>query len=130
MPKNIISKKVDEILVNGARVTNLEDIANNFNNFYVNVGPELANKIPEVNKSHLDYMSGNYQSSIYLKPTSNAEIMSIIRELKDSSSGYDSISTKILKVSSEEVAPILRQMINRYVPSTYLLHIHWLQRIK
>ena len=106
------SKTVDEILVNGTKITNYEDIANHFNNFYVNVGPELANNIPVSNKSHLDYMTGSYQSSFYLKPVTNSEIISIIKDLKDSASGSDSISTKMLKISSEVVAPILCQIIN------------------
>jgi hypothetical protein len=46
--------------------TNPVDIANKFNEYFVNVGPQLAKKIPKVNDiSYEDYLKGNYVESMF-----------------------------------------------------------------
>ena len=83
----------------GATLANLKDIANGFNKYYVNVGPELARKIGPTNidyKKHMKTAPPN--RSFYLYPTANEEIENIIKILKPkTSSGHDNISPKTLK---------------------------------
>ena len=69
-------------------------------NYYANVGMQYANKIPLSKKSIDDYV-GNIQhepNSIYFKPCTNSELITIISKLPNkSSSGFDRISNKLLK---------------------------------
>ena len=47
-------------------LTNPVDIANKCNEYFVNVGPQLAKKIPKVNDiSYEDYLKGNYVESMF-----------------------------------------------------------------
>ena len=45
-----------------------KEVADNFNNFFVNVGPTLANKIPNNHVDPLSYMNVRNEHSIFLEP--------------------------------------------------------------
>ena len=99
----------------GNKITDSNKIANNFNDFFTNIGTKLANKI---NPPDSDYVSPlkskNKQNSIFLNPTNTDEIIKITKNLKSSnSSGIDDISTKLLKMIINEIAPVLSHIFNR-----------------
>lgn len=60
-------------------------------------------------------------SSIYLYPTTPLEIVKIIKSLNVTNSvGYDEISTKVLKLSAENLAPVISYLINlSFVTGTF-----------
>ena len=72
-------------------------IADNFNKFFVNVGPSLASKIPSNNTDPLSYMNPRNPNSIFLAPVDKAEIVKIIKNLKNGSPGWDTISSKVVR---------------------------------
>ena len=79
--KNIIGRTrhmphyPDHFNDNGAAITNKECIANMFNNFFVNVGPELSPKITApANESIYDYMGNRNEHSIFLTPVDEEEL--------------------------------------------------------
>ena len=81
-------------------ITNYEDIANRLNNFYVNLGNDLANKLPVSQNNFKFYLSKANQPSeeINLTELSTAEIYRIIMKLPNKSSlGPDNLSNKVLK---------------------------------
>ena len=88
---------------NGKEVTNPKEISEHFNKFYVNVGPTLASKIPESNKSPADYLKGDYTCSFHATPVTDAEMELIINSLKDSASGWDELSAMIIKAAKEHI---------------------------
>ena len=45
-----------------------------FNQYFVNVGPNLATNIPTVDAKPEDYLSGYYQNSLFLTPVTINEI--------------------------------------------------------
>ena len=101
--KDIISKKktstsCSRFYLNDERhvTNNKEVIANKFNDFFVNVGPNLAEKIPTTDKSPTYLMERNLNSMAVL-PVTESEVISIIKNLKHSSPGWDSISVDIVK---------------------------------
>ena len=51
-------------------------IANKFNEYFVNIGPELAKTITTTDegKSFKKYLSSNYKNSMFLKPITKNEI--------------------------------------------------------
>ena len=71
-----------------------KQVANNFNNFFVNVGPSLAQKIPNNNVDQLSYMSTRNTHSILLKQVESGENS---KEMKNASPGWDEIHAKIIK---------------------------------
>ena len=58
------------------RIVNKKDIANGFNNFFVNVGPQLAKNIERIDdRDVLDYMNVNMFNSMYLYEVEENELL-------------------------------------------------------
>ena len=79
----------------GNKITDSKKIANNFNEFFTNIGTKLANKISSPDSNYVSPIQPkNQQNSIFLNPTNPDEIVKITKNLKTSnSSGIDNIST-------------------------------------
>lgn len=104
------SKKII-IKQNNVDLVNDKDISENFNNFFINVGENMANKI-QVDKL-LKRRNINGCNNMFLKPISENEIMKTINELKNKSSpGEDKISSKILKFLNSVIAKPLCYIFN------------------
>ena len=48
---------INQIEINGAITENPEIIANKFNNFFTNIGPDLRKQIPVCNEKPTDYLN-------------------------------------------------------------------------
>ena len=86
-----------EFVVNGSSVTNEQDIANLFNDYYINIGPNLAEKIQNPqNKCYEDYLyNPNNSCEFNFKDVNKDIILKIISSLKaKSSSGIIKICKK------------------------------------
>ena len=83
--------------------------------FFTNIGTKLANKINPPDSGYVfPLKSKNKQNRIFLNPTNTDEIIKITKNLKSSnSSGIDDISTKLLKMTINEIAPVLSHIFNR-----------------
>ena len=99
---------------NNLEVSESKDIANGFNNFFVNVGPNLAKSIPDCEgKSFYDYMVNNVQSSVFMQPTCESEINNIIRIFQNkTSSGHDGISMNVVKAIAQYIAKPFSHICN------------------
>ena len=66
---------------NNKYLKNKKDISNGFNHFFVNVGPDLAKKInvPD-NIDVTDYLKKSQVNSLFLKPTTEEEILDIVKK--------------------------------------------------
>jgi hypothetical protein len=100
--KDIINKNRDSLnthfKVNDEVVTNKKFIADLFNKFFVNIGPNLSKEIPVCNTDPLEFINNtNIGRSIYLRETNNDEVEKIIKEQKSNSAGYDEITAQLLK---------------------------------
>ena len=58
--------------------TNPQDISNKFNEFFVNIGPELASNIHNTGKNYYDYLKDVNPCSMYFKPIVEMDIIKII----------------------------------------------------
>ena len=101
--------------INRNKVSDISQIANEFNQFYINIGVELANKIsqPE-NKSFKDYLKYPVSKNFNFELTNETEVRKYIMEMKSkSSSGHDRLSNKLLKVIGNDISKPLTLMINQ-----------------
>ena len=97
----------------GNVVNNPQLIANKFNEFFTNVGPSLATKIPHSTADHKSYLSGSFRDSFFASPTTPDEIINIVSSLKSSNSeGVDGINVNVIKASIDLLASPLSQMCN------------------
>ena len=81
------------------KISDKKDIANKFNEFFTNIGKNLADKIEEVPHRHFsDYLVSKPNTNFEFQPVEIKEINKIISQLDSkSSSGYDSISNILIK---------------------------------
>ena len=111
--KTVINKKVHKknpayFRYNNSILKDKEVIAERFNDFFVNVGPQLARKIQTCNKSPLDYMHNKVMDSFYISPSTEDEVSKTILNLKNSSAGWDGFhASAIKKVSTSIAVPIM-----------------------
>ena len=109
--KNIVNKnKMKKIhskfkLPDGSVTENKLLISNKFNDFFINIGPNLAKKL---GVNHLTHMGPPISQTIFLSPVTNIELIRIIQDLKNGAPGYDEISASALKlVSCHVVVPLV-----------------------
>ena len=93
--------KTASFLINEHDITDQETIAEKFNEFYVNIGPTLARKIPTGRCDPISYIENGTRNSIFLHPVNEEEVNNILKDMKNSSAGWDCISPHIVKKTHE-----------------------------
>ena len=88
-------------------------ISNEFNDFFVNVGPDSASRIHNTGKPYYDYIKAAHDKSIFMKPIIEDEIIKIIGKFdKNKSAGHDGIGNLIVKRVANEIARPLSAIFN------------------
>ena len=110
------TNKVNNISLvqNGMEITDHQDIAEIFCSYFSNIAITLDNNIPINNKSPLDYLQNPTPNSLFMAPLTIHECKTIIKSLKNSSYGYNSLPTRILKRLDNLTEPIT-YLINKAV---------------
>lgn len=108
-----------KIKVNNQTITDQQEIANAFNEYFSTIGKNMAEKIVNENLKNplLIQEEINPQSqpvnSIFLHPVTETEIDKIIKELNNhSASGIDKIQSRFIKITKEYLIPPLTYIIN------------------
>lgn len=110
---NLPKEFINSINVDNKIINNPVDIANSFNNFFVDkVQPILSSD------SNMKPRILNRKDSIFVAPSIPMDIQKIIKSLKSTNSvGYDGISTRIIKYVSELISGHLSYIINLCISS-------------
>ena len=99
-------------------VTSPIEIANEFNKFFVNIGPKLAKEINNSGKDYFEYMNNPLCENIYMKHIVETEIIKIISKFnKNKSPGHDDIGNNVLKKISKEIVIPLTRIFNLSISS-------------
>ena len=107
-------------------ITDPSAIANEFNNYFVNIGTEIASSHQMNCNSTIStkYLSNTLPSSIFLEPPSVSEIFNLIHTLNlKKSAGDNEISTYILRISAETISPLLCHLF------TYVMNLVFFRRV-
>ena len=99
-------------LINGETVTDTNKIVNCFNDFFVNIGKELASKLPRSNTDALNYIQSNHPQSLFLSPITETEISDCIMRLKQGSPGHDDIKPDVIKQCKDHITKPLAHIFN------------------
>lgn len=105
-------KKTTDFNINGRIVKDNKVIANAFNNFYLNIGNNVCESLPVINKSYTEYMSNANPNTMFVTPTSQEEVKNVILNLKKKCPGWDNISCVVLKDAYPSLLNILTILIN------------------
>ena len=120
---SIINKKKKTMLLgnefekNGEPITGNENIANGFNNYFVNVGPSLAYNIPVTDTHFSQYLSDstNVKNSLFLNPVTEDEILRVVAQLKPKKSkGHDELDMCLIKKLIPYIVVPLKHIFNHH----------------
>ena len=101
--------------INNNHISCKKAIAENFNNFFVNIGPVLASKLEKVNHNEFQkYLINPTQHQFEFKNINENDIAQVFRELKSkSSSDIEGLSMKIVKLVSNKLCFPLSIVVNQ-----------------
>ena len=105
----------NSFMINNTNIRDPHVIANEFNKYFVNIGPNLAeNILPPINKSFTDYLQSPVTQDFQFDLIEPTYVSKIIKKLKSKSScGVDGLSNKLLKCVNNEITPPLTIIINQ-----------------
>ena len=112
---NIKSTKstISQIKVNNKVIKNHKKIAESLNNFFINVGPNTERNIPVNPKIKPDqYLKNRNQLNFLIAYISNEEVLAIINQLENKSTGPQSIPIKLLKLIPDLILIPICRIIN------------------
>ena len=115
----VINRRVTEapypgsFIKNGMEIRNPIDIANDFCDYFTDIGLNLASKISSTNSSPKDFLSGSRSESISLQPLTVDELNNIVKSFNANKAlGHDNISMKTIHQSFQNIAQLLVTIIN------------------
>ena len=98
---------------NGELTTDSHKIANAFNSYFTQAGPNLDKSIPQNNANFMSYLANPCMNTIYFHATFEAEICSIVNSFRNNTaSGIDDFSPRIIKRIIKEISKPLCHIFN------------------
>ena len=87
-----------------------------FNDYFVDIGRNIAESIGGNNANHLEYVNHiNQPNSVFFRQIHCYSIEKLICSLKNKSSNLNTIPVKILKSLCDIISPCLTNFINRSI---------------
>ena len=99
-------------LSNGEITCDKYVVCNKFNNFFVNIGPQLAANIENQNIIPESYLQNRQLNTIVLAPVTPEEVFKLVKSFKDSAPGYDEIKMKPMQSVITEMSSPLTYVLN------------------
>jgi hypothetical protein len=110
------TSKLPEIFKHeNTQYTSPQSISDGFNTFFTNIGPNLAQKIPDTPTDPIEFLPHvNLTQTFVLIPTTNYEVEKILNKLHPKLSyGHDTISPKLVKITQDAIIKPLVHIINQ-----------------
>ena len=96
-------------------ITDLDEIANKFNTYFINIGHSLSEQIHATRSSN-EYLSNRTNTIFNFTEVTEECIDSIIKNMKSkSSTGYDNISNKLVKSAKDVLIKPLTLLMNQII---------------
>ena len=113
---NKLSHKVDihDMLAGTILIKDKRQITEHFNNFFSQIGADLAAKIPPSETSFSSYLKNPVLNSLFLFPTNETEIINIVKKFKNKKcAGNDDLRLDIIKLTIFQIVKPLVLLINQ-----------------
>ena len=107
--------KASTFVINNKQLTDSKEIADNFNNFFVNIGPNLANTISTQNKNPISFLNKSVTNSLVLNSVTSDQLVKLISSNHEQSSNaqeWDGISINIVKKTYPNCINVLLHVIS------------------
>ena len=102
------------ISVEGRTISDPQNIAVIFNNFFTSIGKNIQKKIFQTKKNFSNFLKDPITDTFFISPTTPEEVYKSIQELQvNKSLRPNSIPTKILKLAKDTLSGPLSELINK-----------------
>ena len=102
---------------NGQIIKNHDEIADQFNHFFISIGSKLSQEIQPMN-DHKHYLRNPTESQLIFTSVEEQHVLTIINNLKDKSSyGHDGISNNLIKRIKDVLIKPLTLLISQMLSS-------------
>ena len=118
--QNDKTSTVSQIQSNGIEISNPQVISKKFCSYFSNIGKHFASKIPSPDKTIDHYLTKIWrnENSLFLLPTTETEVLKLIRNLPNKrSSGHDDIDNVLLKEIAMTISNPLTKLFNESLSS-------------
>ena len=107
-----------------------QNVSTKFVDYFTSIAENLTNQMPNSNSNPEDYLTNRNPNTFVYSPTTDKNVSDVINDLKDNGVGIYKISNSVLKYVSNELSPILAQIINicinqGYFPSELKKRMHY-----
>ena len=102
------------IAINNKTHTNNEDIADQLNKHFINVGPNLASKIDKSNENPTQYISSSSINSFVMADATEAQVSILLKNL-DTNLSSIVIPDKLIKKAAEPLSGPFTQIYNQSI---------------
>ena len=105
---------INEIKIPGKTVTSTDELVEVFNDYFSNIGPRLAESVPNDNDvSFRQFVAQQPNDNFSFRPVSVTLVYNLLVKLSTSkATGLDNIAAKVLKMAAPVVAPSLTEFFN------------------
>ena len=104
----------DYFKVNETVISDPVEISNKFNEYFINVGPKLAEKIQNNNVNFTTFLGERSVNSIFLDAVSEKKVEIEVGNLNGNKScGHDEIPPKLVKEISKQIVKPLTHIYNQ-----------------
>ena len=94
--------------MNRKDISNPKHIAEEFNNFFAEIGTKLSNSIPQANLLFSNYLTENYPNNSFLLPTDPVEIIQITNSQENKKAPVTTVCQRIsLRIQSRKLLCLL-----------------------
>ncbi len=98
---------------NNKLIKNTKEIAQQFNNFFANIGQNLSENVPQSPIPYTNYLRNRNVRSIVLDPVTFHDVIDVTMKFKSkTSTDFNNISSKLLKVTINNIAQPVSHIIN------------------
>ena len=129
LTNNYKKSSVHSIDHNNELLTTPQKIAEAFNDYYVNIAPNLDHKIPPSTANPLEFLRGDYPTSMLIPIVYPQEVINVILSLKNKKSNPMEIPVSLIKANKDQIAvPICSiYLTNLSLPEDFLNALNMLQ---
>ena len=112
------SASINNITLNNSEVQDPKMIAEIFNNYFVNIGPNLAHDIPNTNIEVRTFLENAQFHTMFLSPVIADEVLALVNKMKPKKgSGFDGITNFLIKKIINEIIEPLTHILNASLTS-------------
>ena len=91
------------------------EISNAFNEYYTNIAVNLDNNIPPATIDPIEFLRGDYPTSMCVPPVLHCDVAKVIKSLKNKKSNANDIPVSIIKLNCEQIAIPLSIIFNQSI---------------